>query len=164
MTRLHKFQEQEVLQHGLSDDAPQKAHDLLLLWNKLAQSGQIPTRKEFTPENLAPWLQDISIYEYHPQKDDFQILLEGENIVALTGEDWRGAFAREVDCHFSTSLHAALSAARSTGAPQIHELQIFQKEWCSGVRLLLPVLRQIEGQKDVCQIFLAIFPIRDLMS
>ncbi|MEQ8285594.1 hypothetical protein [Thalassospira sp.] len=163
MADLQISQEKEILLQELSDDAPREARKLLALWQEFANQGRTPTRDDFNAENLAPWHEDISIYEYHPEKDDFQILLEGENIIALTGEDWRGAFSREVDCHFSTGLHAALSLARRTGQPQIHQLQIFQKEWRRGVRLLLPVILQKDGKEDVCQVFLAIFPMRDLM-
>ncbi|MBN8197612.1 hypothetical protein [Thalassospira povalilytica] len=91
----------------------------------------------------------------------FRFCSKVKNIIALTGEDWRGAFARVVDCHFSTALHAALSAARKTGKPQIHHLQIFQKDWRKGVRLLLPVVLERKGQEDVLQVFLAIFPFPD---
>ncbi|MHC8493951.1 PAS domain-containing protein [Thalassospira sp. SM2505] len=164
MTTLYSSQEKEVPLQTLAADAPRQAHDLLSFWLRFAKAGNIPTRDDFTPENLAPWINDISIYEYHAGKDDFQILLEGENIVALTGEDWRGAFAREVDCHFSTALHASLSLARLTGQPQIHQLQIFQKEWRSGIRLLLPVLLKKKGQKDIMQVFLAIFPMSEMQS
>ncbi|MBC06993.1 PAS domain-containing protein [Thalassospira sp.] len=153
------IEEKEVPQDVLGDDAPAKAHGLLAFWKSHAIAGNLPTRDDFSPDHLAPWIEDISIYEYVPDKDDFQILLEGENIVALTGEDWRGAFAREIDCHYSTSLHAAMTTARVTGAPQIHHLQIFQKEWQSGLRLLLPVTLQKSGKEDVLQVFLAIFPI-----
>lgn len=164
MTTLSGSTEKELPQDNLPDAAPRAAHDLLALWHKFAQSGQMPTRDEFSAENLTGWLDDISIYEYHPDKDDFQILLEGENIIALTGEDWRGAFAREIDCHYSTALHAAMSLARTAGLPQIHQIQIFQKEWRNGIRLLLPVILHRDGHEDLLQVFLAIFPMNDLMS
>jgi hypothetical protein len=163
MTAQYSSQDKEVPLESLGESAPRQARDLLALWWQFAD-GNMPTRDDFTPDNLSSWINDISIYEYHPDKDDFQILLEGENIVALTGEDWRGAFAREVDCHFSTSLHAALSMARTTGRPQLHQLQVFQKEWRKGIRLLLPVLLKKKGQEDVLQVFLAIFPMSEMMS
>ncbi|KJE37074.1 hypothetical protein UF64_01730 [Thalassospira sp. HJ] len=152
-------QEKEIPQDTLDETAPAKAHDLLAFWHKHASKRQLPTRGDFRPGNLGPWIEDISIYEYVPEKDDFQIRLEGENIVALTGEDWRGAFACEVDSHFSTSLHAAMTMVRMTGEPQLHHLQVFQKDWQSAIRLLLPVLLQKPGKEDVLQVFLAIFPI-----
>ena len=164
MTAQYSSREKEVPLESLAAGAPRQAHELLALWWRFADGHGVPTRDDFSAENLGPWLNDISIYEYHPDKDDFQIVLEGENIVALTGEDWRGAFAREVDCHFSTSLHGALSLARTTRRPQIHQLQVFQKEWRNGLRLLLPVTLKKEGQQDVLQVFLAIFPISDMMS
>tara|TARA_E500000318_G_scaffold54591_1_gene50849 strand:- start:362 stop:856 length:495 start_codon:yes stop_codon:yes gene_type:complete len=163
MANLKTSLEKEILLQELPDEAPGEARSLLALWQEFASQGRVPTRDEFSAESLAPWHEDVSIYEYHPDKNDFQILLEGENIIALTGEDWRGAFSREIDCHFSTGLRAALSLARRTGQPQIHQLQIFQKEWRRGVRLLLPVILQKDGKEDVCQVFLAIFPMRDLM-
>lgn len=151
----------ELVSEAIPVEAPYEAHRLLAFWQSHARDGTIPSRDDFTPDNLLLWIEDISIYEYHPEKDDYQILLEGENIVALTGEDWRGAYAREIDCRYATSLHAALSQARRTGQAQIHLIHIFQKEWLRGVRLLLPVRRvgKREGEEDLLQIFLAIFPM-----
>jgi hypothetical protein len=161
MAKLGDEREKEIPLTYLDDDAPRAAQSLLAFWNAHASKASIPTRTDFRPDNLTPWVDDIAIYEYVPEKDDFQILLEGENIVELTGENWRGAFAREVDCRFSSSLHAAMSEVRSTGWPQIHHLRIFQREWQRGIRLLLPVLLQKPGKEDVIQIFLAIFPVDD---
>ncbi|WP_417824209.1 hypothetical protein [Thalassospira lucentensis] len=166
MATQHMIQAKEFAKEALPQDAPAEAYGLLALWQQYAGQGEggLPTRDDFTPETLAPWIEDISIYEYQADKDDFQILLEGENIIALTGEDWRGAYAREIDFHYSTSLHASMSLARTTAQPQIHMLQIFQKDWRSGVRLLLPITRKHIGEEDRLQVFLAIFPMRDLMS
>jgi hypothetical protein len=164
MSTLKYATENEIRKDTLPDDAPVAAHRILAFWHAHAGPGNVPSRNDFSPDNLADWLEDVSLYEYHPDKDDFQILFEGENIVELTGEDWRGAFAREVDCHFSTALHTALTDARKTGKPQIHQLQIFQKEWRSGVRILLPVVLQKKGQPDVDQVFLSIFPVKEMMS
>ena len=161
MSKLGGEREKEIPLESLDEDAPAAAHDLLAFWYAHAKQGHIPTRSEFSPANLTPWIDDICINEYVPAKDDFQILLEGENVVALTGEDWRGAFAREVDSRFSTGLHAAMESVRASLEPQIHHLRIFQKEWQSGIRLLLPVLRQQPGKEDIVQVFLAIFPVDD---
>lgn len=161
MAKLGGEREKEIPLKYLDRDAPRAAHALLEFWKAYASDGNIPTRTDFQPDNLTPWIDDIAIYEFVPEKDDFQILLEGENIIALTGENWRGAFAREVDCRFSSSLHATMSEVRTTGRPQIHHLRIFQREWQRGIRLLLPVLLQKPGKEDVIQIFLAIFPVDD---
>lgn len=159
MSDFPDLQVKEISRQALDEDAPAAARTLLAFWHDHAQSGILPTRDVFCPAKLTPWIDDLSIYEYKPDKNDFQILLEGENIIAITGEDWRGAFAREIDCHFSTSLHAAMSMARVTCAPQIHHLLVFQKDWQEAVRLLLPVLLQKPGREDVVQVFLAIFPL-----
>ena len=161
MIKLGGDREMEVPQEFLDDDAPPDAHTLLDFWNAHAKNGQIPTREEFRPDALEPWIGNICIYEYVPQKDDFLILLEGENVIALTGENWRGAFAREVDCRYSSGLHSAMTTVRLSAKPQIHQLRIFQKEWQKAIRLLLPVLLQKPDKKDALQIFLAIFPIDD---
>lgn len=159
MANLGGKREKEIPLTHLDENAPRAAHTLIEFWNAHALPGNIPTRTDFHPNNLTPWVDDICIYEYVPKKDDFQILLEGENIIKLTGESWRRAFAREIDCHFSSGLHAAMSTVRITRRPQIHHLRIFQREWQCGIRLLLPVLLQKPGKEDVLQIFLAIFPI-----
>ena len=161
MAKLGGERDREIPLTYLDDDAPPAAQALLDFWNAHASEGNLPTRSDFQPDNLIPWIDDISIYEYVPEKDDFQIRLEDENIIALTGENWRGAFAREVDCRFSSGLHAAMTAVRTTLRPQIHHLRIFQREWQSGIRLLLPVLLQKPDKEDIIQIFLAIFPVDD---
>ena len=154
--------EKEIPLICLDRSAPTASQTLLEFWNAHASAaGHIPTRTAFRPENLMPWIDDIAIYEFIPEKDDFLIMLEGENIVALTGENWRGAYAREVDCQFASDLHGALTTVRKTLMPQMHYLRIFQRQWRRGIRVLLPVLRQKEGKEDGLQIFLAIFPIDD---
>jgi hypothetical protein len=151
--------EKEIPLADLNEGAPPAARSLWEFWHAHASGGNIPTRQDFRPDNLAPWLDDICIYEYVPEKGDFQILLEGENVVALTGENWRGAFAREVDSRYSSHLSATMNEVRTNLSPQLHHLRIFQKEWQSGIRLLLPVLLQKPGKEDIIQIFLAIFPV-----
>ncbi|NIY74045.1 PAS domain-containing protein [Thalassospira sp. HF15] len=154
-------QEKEISQDELEDNVPAKARELLAFWNKHASGRQLPTRGDFRPGNLRAWIEDISIFEYIPEKDDFQIRIEGENIAALTGEDWRGGFARELDSQFSTSLHASMTVLRMTGKPKLHHLQVFKSDWHNAIRLLLPVLLRKPGKEDVLQVFLAIFPIEE---
>ncbi|WP_339857597.1 PAS domain-containing protein [Thalassospira alkalitolerans] len=149
----------EMLLDKLPDNAPQAACDLLDFWHRSRQEDGLPSRTEFSPVHLGPWLDDISIYEYVPSKNDFQIVIDGENIVKMMGEDWRGGYAREIDFRSDTSIHSALSVVRETEQPQIHLIHIFRKDWSRGVRLLMPVLRPCVGKKDVLQVFMAVFPI-----
>lgn len=154
-------QEKEITQDALDELEPAKARELLAFWNKHASKRHLPTREEFRPEKLRAWFENIAIFEYIPEKDDFQVLLEGENIAVLTGEDWRGGLAREVDSQFSSTLHASMTVVRMTGEPKIHHLQVYKNNWQNAIRMLLPVLLQKPGKEDVLQVFLAIFPIDD---
>jgi hypothetical protein len=153
------IQEKEIPQDAPDEIVSEKARDLLAFWNQNASNQRTPTRSDFSPQNLGDWFEDIAIFEYVPAKDDFQIVLEGERIAALTGEDWRGGFAREIDSQFSTSLNATMTLVRTTGQPQVHHLKVFKNDWQNAIRLLLPVLLQKPGKEDVLQIFLAVFPI-----
>ena len=161
MLQPSAVQEKEISQDVLNETGPAKARELLAFWNKHATKWQLPTRGDFRPGNMRAWIDDIAILEYVPQKDDFQVRLEGENIVALTGEDWRGGYARELDCQFSTSLHPAMTMVRMTGQPKLHHLQVFKSDWRNAIRMLLPVVLQKPGKEDVLQIFLAVFPVEE---
>ncbi len=157
MARMHTILDKEFPLETLPADAPESACGLLGFWSDHARADALPTRDDFNAQHLAPWIEDLSIYDYHPDIDDYQLTLEGENLVALTGEVWRGAFARELDSHFSTNLHAAMSVARTTEHPKLDMLRILDADWHRWVRLVLPVLRKNKGEKDVFQVFLAVF-------
>lgn len=156
---------------------PPQAASLLDAWQAIhAQTtpdgGPRPTRADFTPFALKPWLGHIDIFEVERTPDsggdsggsaegggtvtDFRLRLNGTEIVALTGEDWTGHSARDIDRYYNVTLHDDLLAVCESGAPHNDGIRIFQKSYLSACRLLLPVFSN-SGDGRVTQIFLAIF-------
>jgi hypothetical protein len=76
--------------------------------------------------------------------------------VALTGEDWTGKTARDIDRTLGASLHAELLSVYHNKQPLAHHIRIFQKDYVIAYRLLLPIFSE-QRDGSVAQIFLAIF-------
>ena len=128
---------------------------LLSYWQATRGAGGVPDRGAFDPLNLAKWLGYISIYEYEPEQDDFRNRLEGTYVGNLTGENWTGRRASEVDARFGSNFLADLREVRASGEPMAHLIKVFQKEFSVTERVLLPVSTVRDGSTD--QIFVAIF-------
>jgi hypothetical protein len=139
---------------------PESAATLLATWRRFHADGKGPTRGDFTPFVLKPWLGNIDVYEVEnggPGREiDFRMRLNGTEVVALTGEDWTGKTARDIDRTLGASLHAELLSVYHNKQPLAHHIRIFQKDYVIAYRLLLPIFAE---QRDgtVAQIFLAIF-------
>jgi len=154
MTRFERLEtDQEV---------PAVAQDLLAAWQRFNASGNRPTRDDFTPFVLKPWLGQIDIYDVEDAGSesgpDFRLRLNGTKTVALTGDDWTGATAREIDRALDVTLHADLQAVYEAGKPLSQPIRLFKKRYITAHRLMLPIFSQA-GDGTVSQVFLAIFPI-----
>ena len=128
---------------------------LLEFWSRLAGHDGVPSREQLDPFTLRPWLGHISIYEAVDDGHDFRIRLEGTSIVAITGEDWTGKRASEVDARYGCRIAEFMREIVRTHHPMIHTMRVFQNEVESITRLLLPVRRGRAGPID--QVFLVIY-------
>jgi hypothetical protein len=131
------------------------AAGLLAYWRSSRSAGSVPDRAAFDPLRLTRWLGYLSIYEHEPEGDDFRNRLEGTYVGNLTGENWTGRRASEVDARFGSRFLADLREARRRGEPTAHLIKVFQKEFSVTERVLLPVSSRPGGETD--QIFVAIF-------
>jgi hypothetical protein len=139
-----------------SDKPPAKALALLDLWRQYNAEEGRPTRGDFTPFVLKPWLGDIDIYDVEDGGAEFRMRLNGTRVVAITGEDWKGKTARDVDRKYGGTLHEELASLCQTRQPLAHHIRIFQKDYILAYRLLLPIFSD-DPPGAVAQIFLAVF-------
>lgn len=139
---------------------PWLADDLLTLWHQFHDAGQGPTRVEFTPFQLKPWLGWLDIYEVLDDGRDFRMRLGGTETTNLTGENWVGKTASQVDEKYGNGLRKAMLICTQDRIPQVDTMPLFQKDFVSAVRLLLPVFNS-DDPAQVHQIFLALFPSHD---
>jgi hypothetical protein len=139
---------------------PESAATLLAAWQRFHADGKGPTRADFTPFVLKPWLGNIDVYEVENRgpggEVNFRMRLNGTEVVALTGEDWTGHTARDIDRTLNVNLHAELLSVCHSKQPLAHHIRIFQKDYVSAYRLLLPIFSE-QREGEVVQIFLAIF-------
>ncbi len=131
-------------------------HRLLDFWTEAGGMANVPDRSHLDAMTLRPWLGHISVYEALPGTGDFRIRLEGTSIVALTGEDWTGKQAGDVDRRFGSNLVGFMRRVIETGRPAIHRMRVFQNEVEYITRLLLPIRSRPGGAVD--QVFLVIYP------
>ena len=139
-----------------SDRPPAEALALLDLWRQYSREEGRPTRSDFTPFVLKPWLGSIDIYDVEGGGRAFRMRLNGTRVVAITGEDWKGKTAHDVDCKYGGTLHEELARVHQTREPLAHHIRIFQKDYIFAYRLLLSIFSD-EQPGTVAQIFLAIF-------
>ncbi|MDF1792595.1 MAG: PAS domain-containing protein [Thalassobaculaceae bacterium] len=133
---------------------PQAAR-LISFWHANRLETGLPDRQSFDPSCMTEWLGYISIYEYEPAKDDFRNRLEGSYVADLTGENWTGHYASEVDMRFGARFLRDLKETRVQRVPLVDLVQIFQNDYGVALRVMLPVSRRSGREAD--QIFVAIF-------
>lgn len=128
---------------------------LLDFWARSAAGDGAPNREQFDAFTLRPWLGHISIYEAVDSGGDFRIRLEGTSIVAITGEDWTGKRASDVDARYGSRITEFMRNIVQTYRPMIHTMRVFQNDVETITRLLLPVRSRRDGPVD--QVFLVIY-------
>jgi hypothetical protein len=125
-------------------------------WHQSIEVGNaIPHRSAFDPLRIRPWLGHLSIYERIGGDADFLVRLEGTEIVNMTGENWTGKRASEIDHKYHRNLLLDLTNVVTLGRPLLSKLTIFQRDYIHTPRLLLPVRT---GSEKADQIFLALYP------
>lgn len=124
-------------------------------WSALQVDGGPPDREALDVFALRPWLGHISVYEAIDGGADFRIRLEGTRIAAMTGEDWTGRRASDVDSVFGTDLCGELRRALETAQARFHTTRIYQRDYQNAVRMLLPVRSRRDGPID--QILLVLY-------
>ncbi len=139
----------------LPASADPQARTLFGKWQSLCARGVPPCRDQLDPFELRPWLGHISVYESVNGASDFRIRLEGTRISQMTGEDWTGRYASEVDTAFGAGLVPLMRTAVRTGQHSFHATGIYQRKFRTAVRMLLPVRSRPDGPVD--QIFLVIY-------
>ncbi|MHC8493953.1 hypothetical protein ACTU44_14725 [Thalassospira sp. SM2505] len=151
---------QEVLIPQLPDDTDSHVRAYYETWREAARNGSVPDRRVLTSDVLSPWLDDICIYEYLPQKRDFVIRIDAPNIIAASGETYLGCSPRQIDLDFGTTLHAVLLEVIDNGAPAIHRIGYERRVWEEWLRLLLPVTTSDRQGGVIHQVFVTHFLYR----
>lgn len=141
---------------GVPETVDPRAERLLAYWRENAsrESG-LPDRRAFDATRMIEWLGFFSIYEFDEADDDYYNRLEGTFIADLTGEDWTGRRATEVDAYFGSRFRPDLDAVRQHREPVVELVQIYQNDFGQAVRILLPVSKS--GGRAADQIFVAMF-------
>ena len=137
------------------DFAAPLLHQLHDFWYDCRGTSDVPNRDAFDPFNLRLWLGHISIYETIQDGADFRIRLEGTSIVAITGEDWTGKRASDVDRRYGSRLVDFMKMTIRTHQPAIHTMRLFQNNIEYITRLLLPIRSRPLGPVD--QVFLVMY-------
>jgi hypothetical protein len=132
-----------------------RAASLVHFWYACRRPPLAPSRADFNAFKLRPWLGSISIYQAVDGGGDFRVALDGTDVVALTGEDWTGRRASDVDREFGVTICAELQALLASGVPTIRRIGLLQKSWRSATRVCLPIARSELRPAD--QVFLALF-------
>lgn len=133
--------------------ADARATGLLAAWTAGCRDGLPPDRDCLDVFALRAWLGHISVYE--AIGGDFRVRLEGTRISQMTGEDWTGRLASQVDARFGTRLVEIMRNVVNSRRPRFHTTRIYQREFRSAIRMLLPMRSRSDGPVD--QIFLVLY-------
>lgn len=134
---------------------PGDASGLIEFWIRSRNGRGLPDRRSFDAPNLKPWLGCLSIYEAIDGYRDFRNRLDGTATVDLSGEDWQGRLASDIDRQYGTRLLRDLRHVAVWRHPVLDSCAICQKPFQAADRLLLPVTRN--GDR-VDEVFLALLP------
>ncbi|HAY48859.1 hypothetical protein [uncultured Thalassospira sp.] len=148
---------QEIEIPHLPEDTESRVRAYYEVWQAAAKGGKVPDRKVLNGHVLAPWVDDICIYEYLPQKRDFIIRIDAPNIIEASGEDYHGCSPRQIDLDFGTTLHATLLEVIDHGKPAFHRIGYERKVWEEWLRLLLPVRATDRQGRVIDQVFVTHF-------
>ncbi|MBC06992.1 hypothetical protein [Thalassospira sp.] len=104
------------------------------------REGELPSRAILNAQRLARWRDDISIYEFQPEKDDFLIRLSAPSSIESTGENFQGSTPRVIDLKYGTFLMQALRKTLQIKRPTFHHISVdgLNGERQYWLRVLLP--------------------------
>ncbi|WP_404420296.1 hypothetical protein [Thalassospira australica] len=134
--------------------------DLIRVWHEARAEDLtqiVPSRDILTAERLRRWIDDITIYEYMPLKEDFVVRIDAPSIVALNGESFQRASPREIDMKYGSCLTAALFNTMMCGEPTFYHVTLAVRADQHWLRVLLPVRTRNRDGHPVDQIFGARF-------
>jgi hypothetical protein len=133
--------------------ADERLLTLYHLWQSRGWHDDPPDRSQVSLDLLQPWFGHISVF--HAIDEDFQLRLDGTEIVAMTGEDWTRRRASEIDRRFGHDLCGLLRLAIGTRRPLVHATRVPRHEHLRATRLLLPVRSVPMCEPD--QVFLVLY-------
>ncbi|MFV1850026.1 MAG: hypothetical protein ACMZ66_04855 [Thalassospira sp.] len=148
---------QEIFIPELPDDTEHRVRAYYETWCEAATGGGVPDRKVLSVDRLAPWLDDISIYEYIPRKRDFVVRIDAPNIVEASGESYLGCSPRQIDLDFGTTMHATLLGVIDDRRPAFHRVGLERKIWEEWLRIMLPVRTTDRDENPILQVFVSHF-------
>lgn len=138
---------------------PSQADERLLalyhLWQSRGWHDDPPDRSQMSLELLQPWFGHLSVFHAIDGGTDFQLRLDGTEIVTITGEDWTRRMASEIDRRFGRDLAGALRTALRSRRPLVHAIRVLQRTHLRATRLLLPVRSIPMCEPD--QVFLVLY-------
>ena len=135
--------------------ADERLLTLYHLWRSRGWHEDSPDRSQVPLELLQPWFGHISVFHAIDDGADFQLRLDGTEIVAVTGEDWTRRRASEIDRRFGRDLTGLLRLAIRSRRPLVHAIRVLQHEHLCATRLLLPVRSVPMCEPD--QVFLVLY-------
>lgn len=151
---------QEIRLDALPDDADPRIDALLETWKSACLHNNVPWRRDLGIDILAPWIDDISIYEYLPRSHDFKIRVDARNIIEASGESYLGGSPREIDLNYGTNVFGNLCEVMASGTPRFHMIGVDREGWEFWLRLMLPVKTSSHDIAEIDQIFVCHFPYR----
>ena len=108
---------------ALPDGLPLKLEKLVAVWRAKCVDGRLPSRDDFTPRDLKPWLSNVALLELVPE-GGYRFRVCGTGLIPRFGCDATGKTIEELAGEWRTDLQNRLDRSSTLQTPDIARFQI----------------------------------------
>lgn len=140
---------------ALPDGLPLKLEKLVTLWRAKCVNGRLPSRDDFTPRDLKPWLGNLALLELVPA-GGYRFRVCGTGLIPRFGCDATGKVIEDLAGKLRMDLQNRLERSSALQTPVIARLQIpLAQKWTDYSEVILPLAN--DGAQ-VSMLLLAAYP------
>ena len=140
---------------ALPDGLSLKLENLVAVWRAKCVDGCLPSRDDFTPRDLKPWLSNLALLECIPE-GGYQFRVCGTGLISRFGCDATSMAVEELTEELRIDLRNRLDRSSTLQMPIVARLQIPSARKCADYsELILPLAN--EGAR-VSMLLLATYP------
>jgi len=144
---------------ALADGLPLKLDKLVAVWRAKCVDGRLPSRDDFTPRDLKPWLSNLALLERIPE-GGYRFRVCGTGLIHRFGCDATGRAVEELTEELRIDLRNRLDRSSTLQMPIVACLQILVALKCADYSELILPLANKDAQ--VSMLLLATYPARQM--
>lgn len=124
---------------ALPDGLPLKLEKFVAVWLARCVDGCLPSRDDFTPRDLKPWLSNLALLERVPA-GGYRFRVCGTGLIPRFGCDATGKIIEELAGELRVDLQNRLDRSSTLQTPVIARFQIpLALKWADYLEVILPL-------------------------